>query len=62
MNPTTRTDERWTDDRPGEWRTRSFWLESDPYEPGAALEGDHTCDVVIVGGGYTGLWTAILLR
>ncbi len=26
------------------------------------LEGDHDVDVAIVGGGYTGLWTALALR
>ena len=29
---------------------------------GAALAGDATADVAIVGGGYTGLWTALALR
>ena len=36
-----------------------WWLaEAGPVEPVAALDGDVTADVVIVGGGYTGLWTA----
>src|SRR3990170_3798496 len=38
--------------------TRSYWLGLDPYEPGPPLEGDLEADVVIIGGGYTGLWTA----
>jgi glycine/D-amino acid oxidase-like deaminating enzyme len=31
-------------------------------EPAPALEGDVTADVCIVGGGYTGLWTALALK
>jgi glycine/D-amino acid oxidase-like deaminating enzyme len=48
-------------------RLPSWWLEDalaregDP-EPAAALAGDSTADVAIVGGGYTGLWTALALR
>src|SRR5215475_14568344 len=48
-------------------RLPSWWLEDalaregDP-EPAAALSGDATADVAIVGGGYTGLWTALALR
>ncbi len=38
--------------------TRSFWLGLDEYEPDAPLEGDVQADVVIVGGGFSGLWTA----
>ncbi len=36
-----------------------YWLEeaSTP-EPTVALEGDLTADVVVIGGGFTGLWTA----
>ncbi|MEX2274459.1 MAG: FAD-binding oxidoreductase [Actinomycetota bacterium] len=41
---------------------RSWWLRealaADPGEPCPPLTGDHEADVVIVGGGYTGLWTA----
>lgn len=36
-----------------------YWLdEAEAAEPLPALEGAHDCDVLIVGGGYTGLWTA----
>ncbi|MGH2969111.1 MAG: NAD(P)/FAD-dependent oxidoreductase, partial [Solirubrobacteraceae bacterium] len=36
-----------------------WWLaEADPVEPAPALDGDLGADVVIVGGGYAGLWTA----
>ena len=38
--------------------TRSYWLGLDPYEPGPPLEGDLEADVAIIGGGFTGLWTA----
>ena len=48
-------------------RLPSWWLEDalaregDP-APAPALSGDATADVAIVGGGYTGLWTALALR
>ncbi len=39
--------------------THGYWLaEADPPAPAPALESERTADVVIVGGGYTGLWTA----
>lgn len=42
---------------------RSFWIEEAQAATGAApqppLRGDVTADLCIVGGGYTGLWTAI---
>jgi glycine/D-amino acid oxidase-like deaminating enzyme len=38
--------------------TRSYWLGLDEYEPGPALQGDMEADIVIIGGGFTGLWTA----
>jgi len=38
---------------------RPFWTDDAPPAPGAALTGSRTADLVIVGAGYTGLWTAI---
>jgi glycine/D-amino acid oxidase-like deaminating enzyme len=36
-----------------------WWLEeAGPVEPTAPLAGDTTADVVVVGGGYLGMWTA----
>jgi hypothetical protein len=40
-----------------------YWLEeAGPVEPTRPLEGDTTADVVIVGAGYLGLWTAWQLK
>jgi glycine/D-amino acid oxidase-like deaminating enzyme len=43
----------------------SYWLReaqaTHPFEPRPKLSGDLSADVVIVGGGYTGLWTAWFL-
>ncbi|KMM86287.1 putative aminophosphonate oxidoreductase [Pseudomonas taetrolens] len=45
---------------------RPFWLEQalalDSGVPCEALTGDTRAQVCIVGGGYTGLWTAIMLK
>jgi glycine/D-amino acid oxidase-like deaminating enzyme len=40
-----------------------YWLD-DPARPAArpALHHDATADLVVVGGGYTGLWTALLAK
>ncbi len=38
----------------------SFWFDPLP-EPGPGLPGDAEADVAIVGGGFTGLWTAYYL-
>ncbi|EGD59532.1 hypothetical protein Y88_2710 [Novosphingobium nitrogenifigens DSM 19370] len=42
----------------------SFWHADmgGPPQPRAPLSGDVTVDVAIVGGGYTGLWTALYLN
>ncbi|MEU9604476.1 FAD-binding oxidoreductase [Streptomyces sp. NPDC048057] len=44
-------------------RPVSFWLD-DPARPAAlpALTGDEHCDLLVVGGGYSGLWTALLAK
>jgi glycine/D-amino acid oxidase-like deaminating enzyme len=42
---------------------RSFWLDQpDAPEPLPALAGDVTADLAVIGGGFTGLWTALLAR
>lgn len=40
-----------------------YWLD-DPGKPKAhpALVGEETCDLLVVGGGYSGLWTALLAK
>jgi len=46
------------------YRARSLWLDKlpEPLTPRASLPGDLDCDVAIVGGGFTGLWTAYYLK
>jgi glycine/D-amino acid oxidase-like deaminating enzyme len=44
-------------------REAPWWLEEAPPDAVAPrLEGDVRVDMAIVGGGYTGLWTALTLR
>src|SRR3954453_11205411 len=48
-------------------RRQALWLdEVDQLEPNARavepLVGTHTTDICIVGGGYTGLWTALRIK
>ena len=38
---------------------RTFWLDDVERSAYPALPGDMTTDLAIVGGGYTGLWTAV---
>ena len=46
------------------YRRESYWLDSIPesLEPLPGLDGDIACDVVIVGAGFGGLWTAYHLK
>ncbi|MEV0320555.1 NAD(P)/FAD-dependent oxidoreductase [Streptomyces sp. NPDC050658] len=41
----------------------SYWLD-DPGKPAAepALAADEQCDLLVVGGGYSGLWTALIAK
>jgi glycine/D-amino acid oxidase-like deaminating enzyme len=45
------------------YRALSLWLDkaADPLVPRPALPGDTEVDVAVVGGGFTGLWTAYYL-
>lgn len=45
------------------YEATSFWLETcdDDLTPRPALSGDDVVDVAILGGGYSGLWTAYYL-
>ena len=47
-----------------DYRAYSMWLDGVPGElaPRPALSGSAEVDVAIVGGGYTGLWTAYYLK
>ena len=40
----------------------SYWLSNATYSPGPPLTGERRTQVVIVGAGFTGLWTALELR
>ena len=45
------------------YQDKSFWLATfGPYTANSTLQGDLTVDVAIVGGGFTGLSTAINLK
>lgn len=49
----------------GQRQPFSWWLaqvDDTPDELAPALTGTERCDVCVVGGGYTGLWTAIRLK
>lgn len=42
---------------------RPFWLDDvQRLEESPALQGEHACDLAIVGGGFLGLWTAVIAK
>ncbi|MFD3730870.1 NAD(P)/FAD-dependent oxidoreductase [Streptomyces sp. NPDC058632] len=53
---------RWTKSL-ADARPSAYWLD-DPGRPGPrpALTGAETCDLLVVGGGYSGLWTALIAK
>src|SRR5438093_7659958 len=44
------------------WLEEALAAEGGETEAAPPLEGDADADVAIVGGGYTGLWTALAVR
>ncbi|MFG2385819.1 NAD(P)/FAD-dependent oxidoreductase [Streptomyces avermitilis] len=60
MAPSAMT--RWTTSL-SEAQPVAYWLD-DPGRPRPepALTGAETCDLLVVGGGYSGLWTALLAK
>jgi glycine/D-amino acid oxidase-like deaminating enzyme len=40
----------------------SFWLDDVTAHAHPVLDADVSCDLAVVGGGYTGLWTALLAK
>ncbi|MEI5101289.1 FAD-dependent oxidoreductase [Streptomyces sp. PmtG] len=53
---------RWTASL-AEAKPVAYWLD-DPGRPAPepALVGDERCDLLVVGGGYSGLWTALIAK
>ncbi|MCI1037277.1 MULTISPECIES: NAD(P)/FAD-dependent oxidoreductase [Pseudomonadaceae] len=43
---------------------RSFWMESTDFDAAISptLRGNHDVDVLIIGGGFVGLWTALTVK
>ncbi|MDQ3758506.1 MAG: FAD-binding oxidoreductase [Actinomycetota bacterium] len=42
---------------------QGFWLLQEPQvEPNTVLEGEESADVVVIGGGFAGMWTAWLIH
>src|SRR6185503_20925077 len=56
-----RSSVRAVNDRPRAARPPSLWLDPPP-TAGPSLEGALHADVIVIGAGYTGLWTALGLR
>ena len=46
----------------GATRQATFWIEDAPGDLYPRLTADLACDLAVVGGGYSGLWTALLAK
>src|ERR1035438_8601957 len=44
-------------------KAKPFWLDRPDAPPARdPLRGDLACDLAVIGGGFTGLWTALLAK
>jgi glycine/D-amino acid oxidase-like deaminating enzyme len=44
-------------------KPRPFWLDRPDAPPAREpVRGDLACDLVVIGGGFSGLWTALLAK
>jgi glycine/D-amino acid oxidase-like deaminating enzyme len=44
-------------------KAKPFWLDQpDAPEAREPVHGDRACDLAVIGGGFTGLWTALLAK
>ncbi|MET0828023.1 MAG: FAD-binding oxidoreductase [Microbacterium sp.] len=60
--PPNRIDDRILNRSLARTRRAVFWLDDGAPAPEPSLRGRHHADLVVVGGGYTGLWTALLAK
>jgi len=57
---TTRRTDTWATQALAEAKPAVFWSDrSDAPDPAPSLDADVTADLTVIGGGFTGLWTAI---
>jgi glycine/D-amino acid oxidase-like deaminating enzyme len=56
------TDVSWAQRSLADAEPRSFWLDGDAPDPAPALVGSVRTDLAVVGGGFSGLWTALLAK
>jgi hypothetical protein len=44
-------------------KAKPFWLDQPDAPPARdPVRGDRACDLAVIGGGFTGLWTALLAK
>jgi glycine/D-amino acid oxidase-like deaminating enzyme len=51
-----------TQQAPAPVRFGVYWRETEEVSHGSQLHGDRQADVCVIGGGYTGMWTAYYLK
>jgi glycine/D-amino acid oxidase-like deaminating enzyme len=62
-NPSPSADQNMTRASFADAERRPYWLaQPDAPEPGPPLDSDEQADLLVIGGGLTGLWAALLAR